>query len=349
MFHLPIPLPSPTFSFYGLNWLDIVIVVVFLFYIYEGLMVGFLSSFFDLLSFILSFVIGLTLYSFTGGLIIQFFSLPKGFANAFGFLLTAVVFEFILSLVFRQFIYEKLRKWLVRKKDTPLSLPRAYIITANQILGIVPGCISAFVLLLFFLSLIASLPFSPYLKKGLAASKLGNPIVGASSIFQNNINQVFGGAVNDTLTFLTVKPEGDEFVELHYKTTNVTEDPTAEMQMFEMVNKERVSRGLEALVFDDSLRDVARLHSKDMFARGYFSHYTPEGYSPFDRMKQAGITYGFAGENLALAPSTDLAMQGLMNSPGHKANILSADFRKVGIGVMDGGIYGEMFSQEFSD
>ncbi len=86
-----------------------------------------------------------------------------------------------------------------------------------------------------------------------------------------------------------------------------------------------------------------------MLARGYFSHYTPEGLSPFDRMAKANIAFIAAGENLAFAPNVTLAMQGLMQSPGHRANILSKDFGRVGIGVLDAGIYGEMFVQEFKD
>jgi uncharacterized protein YkwD len=119
--------------------------------------------------------------------------------------------------------------------------------------------------------------------------------------------------------------------------------------MFKMVNTERVQHGLAPVFFDAKLRAVARAHSDDMFKRGYFSHYTPEGLSPFDRMKNANIEFLSAGENLALAPTTELAMQGLMNSPGHRANILSPSFGKIGIGVIDGGIYGKMYSQEFTD
>jgi uncharacterized protein YkwD len=66
-------------------------------------------------------------------------------------------------------------------------------------------------------------------------------------------------------------------------------------------------------------------------------------------MAQGNIAFNFAGENLALAPSVDLAMKGLMQSLGHKENILSKDFQKLGVGVIDGGIYGEMFCQEFTD
>ena len=119
--------------------------------------------------------------------------------------------------------------------------------------------------------------------------------------------------------------------------------------MLALVNRERTSRGLVALEMDAELRLLARDHARDMFKRGYFSHVTPEGKDPFDRMRAANIIFGLAGENLALAPTLDMAHDGLMNSPGHRANILNGGFRKVGIGVLDGGIYGRMFVQEFTD
>ena len=94
---------------------------------------------------------------------------------------------------------------------------------------------------------------------------------------------------------------------------------------------------------------MGRKHSSDMFARGYFAHYTPEGESPFDRMNAAGVKYVSAGENLALAPTLMLAHNGLMNSPGHRANILRPQFGRVGIGIVDGGVRGLMISQEFKN
>ena len=92
---------------------------------------------------------------------------------------------------------------------------------------------------------------------------------------------------------------------------------------------------------------LARAHSNDMFVRGYFAHNTPEGKNPFDRMKEARISYLAAGENLALAQTLEIAHTGLMNSPGHRANILNPAFGRLGIGIMDGGFYGLMISQEF--
>jgi uncharacterized protein YkwD len=94
---------------------------------------------------------------------------------------------------------------------------------------------------------------------------------------------------------------------------------------------------------------VARAYSADMFARGYFSHLDPDGKSPFDRMRAGDVEFGTAGENLALAPTLKLAHQGLMNSPGHRANILKPEYRTVGIGIVDGGAYGLMVTQDFTD
>ncbi|WP_432711580.1 CAP domain-containing protein, partial [Pedobacter sp.] len=85
----------------------------------------------------------------------------------------------------------------------------------------------------------------------------------------------------------------------------------------------------------------------DMFDRGYFSHYTPEGEDPFARIRKYRVSFMSAGENLALAQTLPLAHVGLMNSPGHRANILNPSFGRLGIGILDGGIYGLMITQNF--
>ena len=74
---------------------------------------------------------------------------------------------------------------------------------------------------------------------------------------------------------------------------------------------------------------------------------TPEGRDPFERMREANVRFLAAGENLALAPTLQIAHTGLMNSPGHRANILQRDFGRVGIGIMDGGVHGLMVTQDF--
>ena len=86
-----------------------------------------------------------------------------------------------------------------------------------------------------------------------------------------------------------------------------------------------------------------------MFQQGFFAHVDESGATPFDRMRAGGVNFRAAGENLALAPTVQIAHDGLMNSPGHRANILNPRYRRIGIGVADGGMHGKMFTQNFAD
>lgn len=126
-----------------------------------------------------------------------------------------------------------------------------------------------------------------------------------------------------------------------------TELSPDELQLFQLVNQERLQAGLSALKIHTGLVELARLKSSDMLALNYFAHQSPTYGSPFEMMQQAGIAYSYAGENLAGAPSVDRAHSSLMNSPGHRANILNPDFTHVGIGIVDGGPYGKMITQMF--
>lgn len=341
-------MPPITLTQFGLNFLDVIIIVVFILYIFEGFEIGFTEGLLDLFNFVVSFALGLKFYGVIGRLLIQYVSIPPGFANACGFFIVAFLSEIILALFLRKKLHSIYRLSL-RSKDEHLSKGGAYLTSLNHVLGIIPAVVSAGILMSFLLTTIISLPFSPFLKHTVSSSQFGSLLVVNTQAFEKSLSNVFGGAVYETLTFLTVKPESNESVNLLFKTKAVTIDSEAENYMLSLVNKQRLSQGLSLLVVDEHLRERAREYSKDMFARGYFSHYTPEGLSPFDRMAQANVSYTFAGENLALAPNTDLSMQGLMQSKGHRENILSPNFKKVGIGVVDGGIYGEMFTQEFTD
>lgn len=120
-----------------------------------------------------------------------------------------------------------------------------------------------------------------------------------------------------------------------------------EARMLALINQERAKNGLPALEVEPKLVETARLKSRDMIEAGYFGHYSPTYGSPFDMMRAAGVEYRYAGENLAGAGTVELAHQALMASPGHRANILNPRFTHVGIGIVDGGPYGKMFTQHF--
>ncbi|AKL97209.1 SCP-like extracellular protein [Clostridium aceticum] len=120
-----------------------------------------------------------------------------------------------------------------------------------------------------------------------------------------------------------------------------------EEQMINLVNQERERNNLPILQVDLEVTRVARIKSQDMVDQNYFSHYSPTYGSPFEMLDSFGIKYLHAGENLAGNPSVEDAHTSLMNSSGHRKNILSPDFTHIGIGVKPSGRYGQIFTQLF--
>ncbi len=119
--------------------------------------------------------------------------------------------------------------------------------------------------------------------------------------------------------------------------------------MVQLVNTLRAKNGLSHLSTNSMLTKVARLKASDMIKNNYFSHNSPTYGSPFDMMKKLGVSYGYAGENLAGASTVEIAHKNLVDSTGHRANILHASYKKIGVGVVPGGPYGKMFVQIFTD
>lgn len=105
----------------------------------------------------------------------------------------------------------------------------------------------------------------------------------------------------------------------------------------DLVNQERAKAGLAPLQMDESLNKVAQAKAADMAQNKYFSHNSPTYGSPFDMMKQFGISYRTAGENIAMGQrSPEEVMSQWMNSPGHRQNILNGSFTKIGVGYVNG-------------
>lgn len=109
-------------------------------------------------------------------------------------------------------------------------------------------------------------------------------------------------------------------------------------QVIDLTNQERAREGLPALKADAQLSSVALKKSQDMQAKNYFSHTSPTYGSPFDMMRDFGVTYKTAGENIAQGQRTPQeVVQAWMNSEGHRKNIMSKDFTHIGVGYESGG------------
>ncbi|MTI82096.1 MAG: serine protease [Firmicutes bacterium] len=126
--------------------------------------------------------------------------------------------------------------------------------------------------------------------------------------------------------------------------TNQPQNPAGmnefQKKVVKLVNEERAKEGLAPLVAKADLNKVAQVKAEDMAENNYFSHTSPTYGSPFDMMKQFGINYSYAGENLAKGyGSAESVMEAWMNSPGHKANILNPNFTEIGVGYTTDGYY----------
>ena len=120
-----------------------------------------------------------------------------------------------------------------------------------------------------------------------------------------------------------------------------------EKEVFDLINKQRINNGLQALKEDGEVQKVARIKAQDMVSNNYFAHESPTYGTPFQMLKKFNISYKTAGENIAANSSNSSAVTAWMNSSGHKANILNSNYNYTGIGVVSSNRYGKIYVQMF--
>ena len=318
----------------AINLIDILLAIVILLSVLNGYRRGFVHGMLDLAGWVLSLLAGLRFYQPVARWIGPHIDLwSEVWDQPVAFILVALVVGSIVQVIG----YSLLRR-------LPEDIHERRV---NQVFGIVPGFINGLIIVAILSALLLAIPLSESLNERTRDSALANRLAVYAERLESQLRPVFGEAIARTMNLLTVRPDSNERVELPFKVERTRPRPDLERQMLDLVNQERQAAGLSPLAPDPELTEVARRHSADMFARGYFAHDTPEGLTPFDRMRAANVRFAIAGENLALAPTIPVAHTGLMNSPGHRANILRPQFGRLGIGVMDGGMRGLMVSQEF--
>jgi uncharacterized protein YkwD len=318
----------------AINPIDVLLVILILLSVLNGYRRGFVHGVLDLAGWVLSLLAGLRYYEPLAkwlGPRIDLWS--EVWDRPIAFIIIAVIVGLIVQLIGLS---------LLRRLPEDIRERRV-----NQVFGVLPGFINGLIIVAIISALLLAIPLNEGLSERTRDSALVNRLAVYAEQLEAELRPVFGDAIARSLNLLTIRPDSNERVELPFTVQNPRPRPDLEKQMLDLVNKERQANGLNPLAPDPELTEVARQHSTDMFARGYFAHDTPEGLSPFDRMRAANVHFTTAGENLALAPTLMVAHTGLMNSPGHRANILRPQFGRVGIGVMDGGMRGLMISQEF--
>jgi uncharacterized protein YkwD len=315
------------------NLIDILLLFIVAMAMLSGWKKGFIAGVIELVVWLGSLLIGYLSYPYAAALLEQYipslgiWTLPVAFIGMI--ILARIILWFIASHLLH---------------STP---PEVHGHGFNRFLGIVPGFVNGVIYAVVIAALLMALPLFDGLSEKTRESKIADRLVVQAAWLDEKLSPVFDEAISKTMNRMTVDPKSEKSVELHFTVANAKIRQDLETRMLELVNEERKKQGLKALKPDPELTLVARKHSQDMFARGYFSHVTPEGKAPADRIRAAHVAFVTAGENLALAPTLNLAHTGLMNSPGHRANILHKAYGRLGIGILDGGRHGLMVTQNF--
>ncbi len=337
------------------NVVDVVLLVVILLYALNGWGRGFIASAVGLVGFLVAGWAAFVFYRPAANWLEDTARVPQAFAWIVAFLLIALAASALFSWVAGALLGP------VRAEVRRVGLLRALDSLAGFALGAAVGVVIAAV----GATLLALAPVQGSVREAVATSAIARPLTEGLGEYTPLIEPVLSQAIEETRPFMggpgpAGAPPGLPSLVPHQGTEGATDlrfpsdlaltpDYEAEQRLFALVNEERQRQGLKPLKWDEKLAEAGRRHAEEMFRLSYFAHESPVAGSPAARARAAGARFLVMGENLAYAPTVEVAHNGLMNSPGHRANILSPAFGRLGIGVVRGGIYGRMFAQEFAD
>lgn len=315
-----------------MNWVDLIIVLIFGLYVWDGYRRGFLKLAWELFGLVVAFLFALKFYPPLSDVINHSLNVSALYSKPIAFLGIWFVSQGIFYLIGRIIAF-----------FTPSAFKDSIV---NHYAGLIPAMIKGFIFISVILILFLIIPINAKVKSAISDSLIGGNLIKVVANVENQIAKVFTNDSGESLSSLT-NLQQDESSKLNFSTTDITIIPEKELEMLDMTNSERAKVGSKPLKENILIRNVARSQSRDMLIRGYFSHNSPTGQGLKERLTSANVRFTAAAENLALAPTIDLAQLGLMNSPKHKQNILDPTFTEIGIGVLDAGPYGLMITQDF--
>ncbi|HVB65380.1 MAG TPA: CvpA family protein [Nitrolancea sp.] len=322
---------------HNLNWVDGVLVLIVLVSALSGIRRGFLRGAIDLVAIVVSLIVASYSYHRAADLISSKIHMSDVVANVIGFIAVMLV----VQIVFAIFVIAPLTPIITTARRIPISKE------LDALLGVIPGAIKGLALATALVLVLVLTSFGSGMDQPLGQSTVATYLLsGANQTLQRADGHV---GINLADFMFVVEPSSKTGMTLPFTVTSgLRESPSDEQKMLQELNDSRAAHGLAPLKDDPQLRAVAAAHSSEMLQLGYFSHTSPLHGTPTDRAQAAGIPFTALGENIAYAPTVDVAERGLMRSPGHRANILSTEFTRVGIGVVVTPFGTRMFTQEFA-
>jgi uncharacterized protein YkwD len=319
----------------ALNAIDAAVLGLLVIAAWMGFRAGLVATLYSLASWVLATAAAIAFAGPVSGLVETFARLPKPVATSVAFVAVIVLVEALFSIT----------GYLAIRPIVGL-IRRSAISGADRALGVIPAIARSVFIVAVAILAIEALPVASEVKAAVETSRSGRIVGEQVSAVQPQISALTSQLGGSPLLVTKIGEDETEKLDLP-DVLAIEPDPVAERQLYDLVNEERDKVGLAILAWDDRLVPVARAHSVEMFKLKYFSHESPNAGTPFDRLKMAGIGYSRAGENLAYAQSVSVAHRALMDSPGHRENILRPEFTRIGIGVVNAGAYGRMVTQLF--
>lgn len=319
------------------NWIDWVMTGVAGYYALIGWEAGFFPLVTSFVSFIAAVWAAIAWEPAVTGFLTEKFGIAQSWSSVISYLLIAFVVQEVAGEVLRAAVSR------VPKKITESKIA--------EWMGAVVSAINGLIIMTFLLLVVLALPLRGTVKEDIRSSRIGGFLTRFVEKHGGPIKSAVEDVKEGARKFFTVAPLSREKISLSVspKPSELRVDEVSEKKMLGLVNEERAKVGAPALVMDAKIVPVARAYSRDMFSRGYFSHYSPEGEDAGDRMKKGGVSYMVVGENLAYAPDLQTAHDGLMESEGHRKNILDPQFHRIGIGIIASDNFGIMVVQNFAD
>jgi uncharacterized protein YkwD len=322
---------------HGLNWVDVVLVLIILVSALAGLQRGLIRGALDLVAVVISLLVASYSYHRVADLISSHISMSDVVANIIGFVIVLVIVQIAFSILILGPLTPLI--WSIRK--IPISKE------IDGFLGVIPGAIKGAVLAAAIAMVLVLTPLGSSFDQPVGQSKVAAKLLtGANEAIAKSDGHA---GINLAGIMLVTEPDAEQGTTLPFRETSGYHESEADEQtMLTQLNQSRQEHGLGPLKDDPELRQLAVAHSEEMLRLGYFAHNSPLSGSPADRAKAAGIDYLAFGENIAYAPTIDVAERGLMRSESHRANILSPEFTRVGIGVIVTSFGTRMVTQEFA-
>ncbi|MNX22192.1 Colicin V production protein [compost metagenome] len=295
----------------AMTWFDTALVLFILIQIALGLRQGFLLSVSSLLTLVLSASLALFGGPWLATQLSPFISGPRS--------LLALVLAMLLGLAVSPLAAIALSQLIAKRPASPRFQ------RMDRTLGMASGALRGLLVASFLVGVYATMTASVP-DRGTLSGTLYQVTERPAEALNRHVQREFPS--------LLVTSGGWELVTEAASASEELPPDRLAREMLALVNQERRERGLVELRWDGRLAVIALAHSKDMLARNYFAHEDPEGRSATYRAEKAGIPYTILGENLAFAKTLPQAHRGLMNSPGHRENILRPEFRRLGIGIV---------------